>query len=117
MWDRFREGTNCEAYSATWTLSGPLNEQGPLRVTLDDRQVFARGTLADQPQELLVDLSQDLANRLEPNGSGGMYLALHLLRRLLTRPMEQYGEVYYWGTAACLIAPVSSTFWWLARRG
>ena len=46
-----------------------------------------------------VDIREDLGNQLDPPGSGGLVLALHFWRRMLARGPEQYGDVYYLGTA------------------
>ena len=82
-----------------WSLTGQLDQQGEFHVSIEDDQVFAKLSTADQNDEIVIDLSDDVASQLAPQGSGGLYLALHVWRRLLTRPPDQFGEVYYWGTA------------------
>ncbi len=82
-----------------WTLNGQLNGQGMARISLDAQQVFADISSAGQNQELIIDMTQDLAEQREPRGSGGLYLALHQWRRFLTRGPDHFGEVFYWGTA------------------
>ena len=47
----------------------------------------------------MLDLRDDLAQQLLPEGSGGLLTTLYLWRRLLTQGPAAYGEVYYLGTA------------------
>jgi serine protease Do len=49
-----------------------------------------------------VDLSRDLGEQLEPQGSGGLLVALHLWQRMLRKGPTQFGDVYYLGTAPLL---------------
>ncbi len=84
---------------AAWTLNGQLNDQATLQITLDDRQIQARLSTAAEDRALLLDLSEDLSQQLQPDGSGGLLVAMHLWRRLLTLGPAQFGEVYYVGTA------------------
>lgn len=46
-----------------------------------------------------IEISGDLTQKLEPSGSGGLFLALYTWKRLLRQPFEKFGEVYYLGTA------------------
>jgi serine protease Do len=99
VWTGLSRQFDVTLHPGRWTLSGQLNAQGTLRISLDDQQVFARLATPDQSQELVIDMQQNLADQREPRGSGGLYLALHQWRRLLTRQPDQFGEVYFWGTA------------------
>ncbi|RCS55951.1 PDZ domain-containing protein [Bremerella cremea] len=46
-----------------------------------------------------IEITGDLTQKLEPAGSGGLFLALYTWKRLLREPFETFGEVYYLGTA------------------
>ena len=99
VWNALRQVSDFADDHAAWTLDGQLNEQATLRVTLDDRQTFARLVTPTENRDLLLDLDDDLSRQTQPDGSGGLLVALHLWRRLLTTGPAQYGEVYYLGTA------------------
>jgi len=46
-----------------------------------------------------IEIAGDLTEKLEPSGSGGLFLALYTWKRLLQEEFETFGEVYYLGTA------------------
>ena len=46
-----------------------------------------------------IEIAGDLTQKLEPVGSGGLFLALYAWKRLLKEPLDTFGEVYYLGTA------------------
>jgi hypothetical protein len=48
--------------------------------------------------ESKASFAGDLGQNLNPPGSGGLLLALHIWQRLLTVGPEKFGEVYYLGT-------------------
>jgi hypothetical protein len=49
--------------------------------------------------ELRIELDGELSARLDPPNSGGLLVSLAMWRRLLILGPENFGEVYYWGTA------------------
>jgi S1-C subfamily serine protease len=85
--------------SGTWTLDGPMQPAGSLRLVLEDHQASAQLATAQDRGEWLSNLEQDLAQLKQPEGSGGLYVAMHLWRRFLTQGPAKFGEVLYWGTA------------------
>lgn len=46
-----------------------------------------------------IEIAGDLTQKLEPSGSGGLFLALYTWKRLLQQKFDTFGEVYYLGTA------------------
>ncbi len=99
VWQAFRQRNGLQDRAGRWTLAGEISDEGTFRITLEDTQVAARLATARLNQELVVDLTSGLSQQLEPQDSGGLYVALHLWRRLLTLGPARYGEVFYWGTA------------------
>lgn len=83
---------------ATWEMQFTLADGDQLAVQLDDATARIKRTGAQQ-EELVVDMTTNLATMRQPEGSGGLYLALYLLRRLMVLGPDQFGEVIYWGTA------------------
>lgn len=94
VWAAFQERGDFTGLHGQWLLEGKVRGGGPVRLALDDKQVvaqFPRG-----PAVLQTDGNLD--TQLEPVGSGGLLVALHLWRRLLLVGPQQYGDLYYLGT-------------------
>ena len=81
--------------TGAWRLHGATADGQAVEIVLDAEK--ATGDFAGALAE--VDLGRDLDQQLGPEGSGGLLVALHLWQRLLQRGPEQFGEVYYEGTA------------------
>jgi serine protease Do len=80
---------------ADWHIFGSLKTGGTFEIALKTNSASA-----DLPSGLWeMDASEDLDTQLGPNGSGGMLLALHLLRDLMLTGPGQFGDVTYLGTA------------------
>jgi serine protease Do len=77
-----------------WTLRGD-SPGGRFEIELGEKVLFAR--LADGPSR--VEVNDDLSTQLQPIGSGGLLVALHLWKRFLHLGPEQFGQVYYLGEA------------------
>jgi len=78
-----------------WTLVGRTQGGQPVRFELDDA-----GARVQLPGEGATYRAEDEpALRLDPPGSGGLLVALHLWRRLAVEGPRRFGEVYYQGTA------------------
>lgn len=99
VWQASKSKGDFETSKAVWNLRGRLAGQGPAQINLSDNQVLAQMATNQGNADLLLDMSQDLESRLEPAGSGGMLLALHLWRYFLTHGPSRFGEVYYLGRA------------------
>ncbi len=92
--DAWRSKGDLATASGTWRFSGPI-EGGEYRMSIGDDGVrldLPSGKMSWQPAD-------DLAASLEPAGSGGLFAALWLWRRLAVAGPEGFGEVYYLGTA------------------
>ncbi len=80
-----------------WTILAEAPGGFDARFELEDSGVLAvlpggRATLAIDSE------SPDLQINLDPPGSGGMFAALHLWRRLHVTGVEKFGQSYYLGT-------------------
>ena len=95
VWEAWTARGDFAPLDGPWTLRGPLESGGTFRLQLTDA-----GALLDLP---LVDYewtaTDDLGSSLLPPGSGGLLPALHLWRRLAVGGPDEFGEVYYLGTA------------------
>lgn len=94
VWTAHSEQGDFSTLTGWWTLEGKLADGENVQVELRDSEAIA--ALNDGP--VRVDLRQDVSTQLEPQGSGGLLLALSMWRRLLVRGPDQYGEVVYLGT-------------------
>ncbi len=99
VWQTLRDKSDFESNPSSWTISGKIDQQGSLAVTLDDAQLFVQMNTPQGSIESLIDMTQNLETQLEPPGSGGLLVALHLWRYLLTHGPSDFGELYYLGTA------------------
>jgi serine protease Do len=92
VWQQLIASGDFQKLTGPWFMEGESAESR-VELEMDDEMVFAR--LPSGPAR--VDLEDDLGSQLEPIGSGGMLVAIHLWKRFLTLGPEQYGEVYYLG--------------------
>jgi S1-C subfamily serine protease len=77
-----------------WILEGTLEGRGDARFDLDS----AKASVSLAAGKAAIVVGDNLAESLDPPGSGGLLVALTLWRRLLTEGLEGYGQVYYLGT-------------------
>jgi len=77
-----------------WTLSGSLETGGDFRLTITGTEIV----LKLPNEELKWTATDELASSLTPTGSGGMFPALYLWRRLAVEGLDTFGQVYYLGT-------------------
>ena len=99
VWQSFGDATQSVGQDGPWTISAQVDDQGTLEIIIDDESLHAQSTLAKDDHDRVIDTTQGLQQYRGPEGSGGLYVALHLWRRLITFGPTQFGEVYYWGTA------------------
>ncbi|MBB77336.1 MAG: serine protease [Planctomycetaceae bacterium] len=78
-----------------WLFSGVLTAGGNFQIALEDSRILAQ--FPSGPA--VVDTTLDLDQQTDPEGSGGLLAALHLWRRLLTLGPDEFGEMFYLGTA------------------
>ena len=83
------------ARDAVWTLGGETGIAEPFTFEISDREASIR-LPAGQSK---IELAEGLSNRLQPPDSGGLLLALAMWRRMLVEGPEEFGHVYYLGTA------------------
>jgi hypothetical protein len=94
VWDNHRVRGDFSSLGGEWTIAGALQDGTSTRIILDKDSV--RATVGTHQYQ--IDPRQSESTQLTPEGSGGLLLALHQWRRLLTLGPERYGEVYYLGT-------------------
>ncbi len=99
VWSAFSRLGSFQDVPGKWTIAGKLaGSDAPFDITLDDQQLT--GQFPDSRDR--VDPRADLDQQLLPIGSGGLLPALALWRRLLLTGPQQFGEMYYLGTAPLL---------------
>jgi serine protease Do len=95
VWNAFSAHGTFDELGETWTLRAAPAQGGEVRIVLGDQRVTGRFT----GQVGQVDLKRDLGEQLDPPGSGGLLVTLHLWQRMLRLGPLQFGDVYYLGTA------------------
>jgi hypothetical protein len=94
--DEWRAGlSDLTRQSGVWTVSGETGAGSSFRLVLSDESVALE--LPDSRFDWTA--TDNLAESLVPEGSGGMLPALYLWRYLATNRPDEFGEVYYLGTA------------------
>jgi serine protease Do len=81
-----------------WLISGKLATGAPFEITLDHQELTGQFPSSRDRVDPRIDLDQQLV----PVGSGGLLPALALWRRLLVVGPQEFGEMYYLGTAPLL---------------
>ncbi len=76
-----------------WLVKGHVENGKTFEAVLRDDEAF----LDFSEEQFRISLSRDLDEELDPQGSGGLMLAMSMWRRLLTVGPEKFGEVYYLG--------------------
>ena len=95
VWDAFNARASFRDASGVWHLVGEATGARPFTLMLDNE--VSTGVFSDG--RVTVSGDRDLSEELGPRGSGGLLAALHLWRRLLVVGPQQFGDVYYLGTA------------------
>ncbi|MFI4875785.1 MAG: trypsin-like peptidase domain-containing protein [Blastopirellula sp. JB062] len=93
VWQAWNRGA--EATADVWKTAGQLADGDAAQIQLSPQKAIA--TVAGR--ESAIEIEGDLTNKLQPDGSGGLLLALHAWQRLQLQGVEQYGDVSYLGTA------------------
>jgi serine protease Do len=78
-----------------WVFSGSLEKGGKFRLQIDD----AGASLKIPSSEMKWAAGDNLASSLTPPGSGGLFPALYLWRRLAAEGLGRFGEIHYLGAA------------------
>ncbi len=95
IWDALQAHGDFSGCIGTWRLAGKTIAGENVEFTLSDKVV--KGSFPGE--EAAIDLDEDLGDQLDPAGSGGLLVAMHLWKRLLTLGPKRFGDVYYLGTA------------------
>ncbi len=95
VWKLFAAAGDFPAPDRPWVLAGPLENGGKYRIEISDRDVVLKVPSGESKWTATDEIGSSLA----PTGSGGLFPALYLWRRLAVAGPEKYGEVYYLGTA------------------
>jgi len=92
VWSAFTARGSFTGFPDEWRLRGKMGASN-VEVDLGDR--FVIGHFSDGPAR--IDLTSELTTQLQPIGSGGMLLALHMWKRLLVQEPKNFGDMYYLG--------------------
>jgi serine protease Do len=95
LWRAWNGRCNLEGQSGAWILSGTLSDGNRFQLTLDNREI----TMKLPAQTERWTAGENLAADLAPQGSGGLFAAMHLWRRLAVEGFGRFGDVDYFGTA------------------
>jgi hypothetical protein len=95
VWTAFSAKSNFADAAGPWKLKGQLEAEGEFSLTLD--QAGVRG--AWPAVEAAFDAARDFDAQLVPNNSGGLFVALHVWRRMLVQGPTRFGDTYYHGKA------------------
>ncbi|MFP6614465.1 MAG: trypsin-like peptidase domain-containing protein [Pirellulales bacterium] len=98
VWRSLLNSGDFQDVPAQWVLTGSVRTEaggGEARIELGPKL-----GKADLPNFLAsADFDDELGERLDPPATGGLLVALHVWQRLLLRGIDDFGEVYYLGTA------------------
>ncbi len=95
VWKALVARGDYSAWQGAWTLTGQNSTAEEFKLEFSDKQA----SIKLPSGELAIELGGELANHLEPPGSGGLLVALAIWRRLLVQGPANFGDVYYLGTA------------------
>ncbi len=95
VWDAWIALGDFASVDGVWVIEGRLDGGGDFRFELSDDRVLVE--LPGGPTDWTS--TDNLADSLAPAGSGGLAPTLYLWRRLAVKGIDQFGDVYYLGTA------------------
>jgi len=95
LWKAWNGRANFAKQNDPWQLSGELAGGGAYQLALADNGISLKLLSGEQKWAP----GDELNSSLLPAGSGGMFPALYLWRRLAVEGFSRFGEVYYLGTA------------------
>jgi hypothetical protein len=101
IWKALAARGEFDAVKGLWTLEGTLEGLGEARFELDG----VKASVSLPAGKAAMVAGENLAESLDPPGTGGLLVALHLWRRLLTEGLDSYGQVSYLGTVPLLGGP------------
>jgi hypothetical protein len=95
VWKAWSSRANLEACRGAWTIAGAVQGGGKFSFRLSD----AEDVLKVGSSELRWAPGESLGAALQPMGSGGLFPALYLWRRLALEGTKHFGQIEYLGTA------------------
>jgi hypothetical protein len=95
LWKAWNSRSRLEKQNGPWLISGESSGGGNYQFTLSDDGI----SLKLPSSELKWTPGDELNAALMPSGSGGMFPALYLWRRLAVEGFPRFGDVYYLGSA------------------
>jgi serine protease Do len=96
--NRVWKAWNPAGLGGDWTLAGTSAASGNFRLKITD----AGASLKLAASEIKWTATDNLGSSLLPAGSGGLFPALYLWRRLASEGLGRFGDVTYFGTAPLL---------------
>ncbi len=93
IWNGFIANGDFTKQPYTWRLTATNAQNKTVTIVLGDE----KSGIQIENESLVIDPSVDLSQQLVPEGSGGLLIALHLWRKLLTVGPEKFGDVYHFG--------------------
>jgi len=98
IWQAFQENGDFSTLPPQWTISGNVTTHaGGGNYIVKISPTKGEAELPDFRAQALFN--DDLADALDPPGSGGLLIAFHLWQHFLQHGIEEFGEIYYVGTA------------------
>ncbi|MBM3998872.1 MAG: PDZ domain-containing protein [Planctomycetes bacterium] len=94
VWNQFVAHGSFAALTGDWAIRG---DAAGSKVEIEWTEGAVFGRFPDGPSR--IDTTAELGAQLQPIGSGGLLVALHLWRRMLQLGPGKFGEVHYWGEA------------------
>jgi S1-C subfamily serine protease len=95
IWKGLTSRGDFASLDGPWTFEGTLEGLGAARFELND----GKATVKLAAGEAAINVGDNLAESLDPPGSGGLLATLSLWRRFLIKGLDSYGQVSYLGTA------------------
>jgi S1-C subfamily serine protease len=98
VWQALVNSGDFSSVMPRWVITGLVTTvagEGKYRIQIDPKAGEAE--LPDFHANVIFD--DDLTDTLDPPATGGLLVAMHLWQRLLTRGLDDFGQIYYLGTA------------------
>jgi S1-C subfamily serine protease len=95
VWKAWNARGDFAGQDRAWLLAGTLARGDKFSLSIAGSQVLLSLPRGDVPWSV----PEELGSSLEPVGSGGLFAALSLWRRLAVEGLDKFGEVTYLGTA------------------
>ena len=94
IWNGFLKHGDFTQQQFSWRLTGKDEGGRSFTIVLAD----IKSGIQIDGESFVLNPEEDLSSQLAPRGSGGLLVALHLWRTMLTVEPEKFGDVYYQGS-------------------